>query len=264
MRDYFSSKTKRLLADRVGHVCSNPDCRAPTSGPQLESDKAVVAGDAAHITAASPNGPRYNPSLTPEQRRHHNNGIWLCVSDARIVDRDKCRYTVEILCRWKVEAEEEAKRRLAKPQDNGATGSNDVMEFSRYAKSLIAALDTYDENSIMLGIEGPIAQLARTAKVIGIPVPIEIQTIPYPEGVVAPNPFLQDRFEGSCVIRFPDGSEESGKCTHVSGLKLLVESRGSAIVALKQWLIKLTHDSKSTEIDVEPLISADPKNRTTD
>jgi hypothetical protein len=75
MRDEFSPKTKRLLADRVGHVCSNPNCRAPTSGPRLESDKAVVAGDAAHITAASPNGPRYDPSLTSEERRHHSNGI---------------------------------------------------------------------------------------------------------------------------------------------------------------------------------------------
>jgi len=264
MRDDFSPKTKRLLADRVGHVCSNPDCRAPTSGPQLESDKAVVAGDAAHITAASPKGPRYDSSLTSEERRHHSNGIWLCVRDARIVDQDKSRYTVELLRRWKAEAEEDAKRRLARPQDHGVSVSAEVMEFSGYAKSIIAALDTYNENSTMIGMEGHIAHMTRTAELIGIPVPIEIETISYPEGEVAPNPFLQDRFEGSCVIRFPDGSEESGRCAHASGLELLVEARDSAIVALKQWLIKLEYDSQHTETNVEPVNPADPKSRAAD
>jgi hypothetical protein len=243
MRDEFSPKTKRLLADRVGHVCSNPNCRAPTSGPRLESDKAVVAGDAAHITAASPNGPRYDPSLTSEERRHHSNGIWLCVRDARIVDQDKSRYTVELLRRWKAEAEEDAKKRLARPQDHRISVSSDVMVFLGHVKSLIAALETYNENSIMLGIEEHIIQMTRNAELIGIPAPIEIETIPYPEGEIAPNPFLQDRFEGSCVIRFPDGSEDSGRSAHAAGLELLLEARDSAIVALKQWLIKLEHDS---------------------
>jgi hypothetical protein len=114
--DDFSLATKRLLAARVGHVCSCPDCRAPTSGPQLEPEKSVTAGDAAHITAASPNGPRYDPSLTPEERSHYNNGIWLCVTHARIVDQDKSRYTVEILRRWKADAEAEAQQKLGRPQ----------------------------------------------------------------------------------------------------------------------------------------------------
>jgi hypothetical protein len=91
----------------------------------------------------------------------------------------------------------------------------------------------------MLGIEGPLTQMADVAKALGIPAPIEIQTIPYPQGVVPHNPFLQDRFEGTCTIRFPDGSEESGKAGHASGLELLMESRDSAIVALEQWVVEL-------------------------
>ena len=91
----------------------------------------------------------------------------------------------------------------------------------------------------MLGIEGSIAQMTQAAKSIGIRVPIEIQTLPYPEGVVPHNPFLQNRLEGSCAIRFPDGSEESNKAAHASGLELLMESRDSAIVALEQWVIVL-------------------------
>ena len=114
--DDFSLTTKRALAARVGHVCSCPDCRAPTSGPQLEPEKAVTAGDAAHITAASPNGPRFDPSLTSEERCDYTNGIWLCVTHARIVDQDKSRYTVEELRRWKADAEAEAQKKLGRPQ----------------------------------------------------------------------------------------------------------------------------------------------------
>lgn len=41
MRDDFAEDVKRTLAARVGNVCSNPDCRALTSGPQDDSAKAL-------------------------------------------------------------------------------------------------------------------------------------------------------------------------------------------------------------------------------
>ena len=107
--DDFTRRTKRLIAGRVGHRCSNPECQAATSGPGLETEKLVTAGDAAHITAASPTGPRYDPSLTSEQRRSYDNGIWLCVLHARIVDQDDSCHTVELLQSWKRHAETQAK-----------------------------------------------------------------------------------------------------------------------------------------------------------
>jgi hypothetical protein len=109
----FSAATKQHLAKRAGYTCSL--CEAPTSGPGLEPDKAVSAGDAGHITAASPGGPRYDPSLTPEQRRHPDNGIWLCVVHARLVDHDASRYTADELRRLKLQAEARALERLGKP-----------------------------------------------------------------------------------------------------------------------------------------------------
>jgi hypothetical protein len=63
MRDDFSEDIKRALAARVANQCSNPDCRAVTSGPQTDPSKAVNVGVAAHITAASPGGPRHDPEL---------------------------------------------------------------------------------------------------------------------------------------------------------------------------------------------------------
>ena len=112
MRDDFTTVTKDLLAKRVGFKCSNPGCRQPTSGPQADPSGAVNIGVAAHITAASPDGPRYDAALTPEQRRAADNGIWLCQTDAKLVDNDAVRYTVDGLRAWKARAGEAAAREL--------------------------------------------------------------------------------------------------------------------------------------------------------
>lgn len=34
-RDNFTEATKKLLAERVGYICSNPFCRRVTVGPQI-------------------------------------------------------------------------------------------------------------------------------------------------------------------------------------------------------------------------------------
>lgn len=114
MRDDFNEEVKRAIAARVGYRCSNPECRAPTSGPQLDPSKSLNVGVAAHITAASPGGPRYDPSLTPEERSHANNAIWLCQTHGKLVDNDKLWFTEEELRRWKRDAESEARLRIGK------------------------------------------------------------------------------------------------------------------------------------------------------
>lgn len=112
MRDDFNAATKDLLARRVGFRCSNPGCRQPTSGPQADPSGSVNIGVAAHITAASPEGPRYDPNLTPEQRAAPENGIWLCQTDAKLIDNDVQRHPVDVLCDWKERAEAAASREL--------------------------------------------------------------------------------------------------------------------------------------------------------
>ncbi len=108
MRDEFPPKIKELLSKRVGNRCSNPNCRQLTSGPQEDPNKALNVGVAAHITAASPDGPRYDSAISSEQRRSVNNGIWLCQKCAKLVDNDPSRYTVEMLINWKTIAENAA------------------------------------------------------------------------------------------------------------------------------------------------------------
>lgn len=112
MRDDFSLKTKELLAKRVANRCSNPACRQITSGPHEDQTKVVNIGVAAHIAAASADGPRFDPSLTPDERRSAENGIWLCQSCAKLVDNDPIRYGADVLRQWKVLAEKSVAREL--------------------------------------------------------------------------------------------------------------------------------------------------------
>jgi hypothetical protein len=112
MRDEFSAKAKDLLARRVGIRCSNPGCRHPTSGPQADPNGAVNLGVAAHITAASADGPRYDPGLTSEARCSPDNGIWLCQTCAKLIDSDTIRYTSDMIRGWRKNAEEAAAREM--------------------------------------------------------------------------------------------------------------------------------------------------------
>jgi hypothetical protein len=121
IRDDFPPATKRSLAERVNFLCSNPDCRAPTSGPQVANSKSMNVGVAAHITAAAQGGPRYEPSLSPDERARATNGIWLCQNCAKMVDNDPTRYSAELLRQWKLFAEQEALTQLGKPSPTRPT-----------------------------------------------------------------------------------------------------------------------------------------------
>ena len=76
------------------------------------SKGASNVGTGAHITAASPGGPRFDGTLTPAERRSANNAIWLCGRCARLVDNDTSTYTVAELTAWKNAAIGRAARAL--------------------------------------------------------------------------------------------------------------------------------------------------------
>ena len=121
MRDDFALPVKEVLAKRVALRCSNPNCRRVTSGPQQDPTKAINIGVAAHITAASRGGARYDESIDSEQRQSVENGIWLCQTCAKLVDNDPLRYDCSVLHCWKREAEDKAIHELEQrnvSQDN--------------------------------------------------------------------------------------------------------------------------------------------------
>ena len=113
-RDSFSKPTIENLGKRVSYLCSNPRCRKVTIGAHHNPDRSVLIGIAAHITAASPGGPRFDSKLTPEERSSHDNGIWLCSDCANLIDKDVDKYSVELIRSWKSGAETESAARLAK------------------------------------------------------------------------------------------------------------------------------------------------------
>jgi hypothetical protein len=115
MRDDFLAPVKDTIARRVGFQCSRLGCGKVTAGPQDDPTRTVNIGVASHITAASPEGPRFDASLTSEDRRSPANGIWLCQTCAKLIDNDTSRYPAETLREWKALAEERAGRALEEP-----------------------------------------------------------------------------------------------------------------------------------------------------
>ncbi|WP_428174261.1 hypothetical protein [Comamonas sp.] len=122
-RHNFSKSVINTLAERVTYRCSRPDCDVSTIGPAQDGGTSNT-GTAAHITAASPGGPRYDPTLTPEQRKSAENGIWLCAIHGREIDSDKTRYTVDELKQWKSSAESNALLRQNKRQPREEDAAN--------------------------------------------------------------------------------------------------------------------------------------------
>jgi hypothetical protein len=105
-RDDFSEATRHHLARSVNYHCSK--CGAPTAAPYTGGGKSITTGVAAHICAAAPGGPRFDPNMTSSQRRHYDNGIWLCAAHAPLVDQDWPAYTVDELKAMKQRAEAKA------------------------------------------------------------------------------------------------------------------------------------------------------------
>lgn len=106
-RDDFSRPIVERMAKRVGMKCSYPDCRAPTSGPDAAGG-VTNTGVAAHISAASPRGARYEPNISSEERSDIGNGIWLCQNHAKLIDYDELSYPISLLREWKETAEQMA------------------------------------------------------------------------------------------------------------------------------------------------------------
>ncbi|WP_433885408.1 hypothetical protein [Pseudomonas vranovensis] len=104
-RDDFVGSTPQKIRDSAGNVCSYPGCHVHTHGAKSNGGGTVSVGVACHIKAAAPGGPRYDEKQTSEQRRHFDNGIWMCQTHSRLIDADDSAFSVETLLQWKRDAE---------------------------------------------------------------------------------------------------------------------------------------------------------------
>lgn len=144
MRDDFPKTTKELLAKRVGFCCSNPECHRPTTGPQASTDGVVNLGVAAHITAAAQGGPRFDETLTNEERSDSSNGIWLCQVCAKLIDNDPIRFDRSVLEAWKRSAERQAALELSSWRRTTAT--DDLGRFAKIERLMPVLLQEMRED----------------------------------------------------------------------------------------------------------------------
>lgn len=140
-RDEFSPTTKRTLAVRAAHFCSNPHCLKLTAGPHSDETKSLTTGHAAHIHAASPRGPRYDINQTPAQRKAISNGFWLCRECGDIVDKDDAPHSPTLLRQWKADHE----AMIAEVRTQGYAASLTLLQSRRVepavARRIISALE---------------------------------------------------------------------------------------------------------------------------
>jgi hypothetical protein len=93
----FSLRTLKMLWGRAAARCSMPECRVQLVEDATDTDDEALIGEACHIVADSPDGPRGESDLTAEQRDKYGNLVLLCRNDHRIIDQQPEHFTVEVL-----------------------------------------------------------------------------------------------------------------------------------------------------------------------
>lgn len=110
-RQNFSHLTRWQLAMSVNFRCARPGCGLVTHFYDPSRDETInIQGQAAHIHAASPNGPRHDPDLTAEQIKIFSYGVWLCANCATLIDRLPDQHPSDLLQLWHADAVERIRR----------------------------------------------------------------------------------------------------------------------------------------------------------
>lgn len=99
----YTQPTIKRLHTLSGNQCAQPECNRQL----IARDDITIVSKICHIEAASPQGPRWNPSMNDENRRHFNNLILLCDECHSIIDNkaNESEYPVELLQKWKSDHE---------------------------------------------------------------------------------------------------------------------------------------------------------------
>ena len=129
----FPPPVRSQLCDEAGARCAAPHCRAPTGRP--ESDSIRNGGDGAHICGENPGSARFDPMMSPTERADAGNGIWLCPSCHRMVDRYPSAYPAELLHEWKRLAQNDFHAEFLRPRT--PRGSYDTEAEVRKARSFL-------------------------------------------------------------------------------------------------------------------------------
>lgn len=119
-RDNFTLYTKETLGLSVGFNCVRPGCARPTTALNPDTNEIARFGYAAHDSAAAPGGPRYDATITPEQRKALENGAHLCPACARLVDIDPERFPLGTIQMWQKKAMDLRQKGMHSPNQHSA------------------------------------------------------------------------------------------------------------------------------------------------
>ena len=99
----YRPTTIRRLDKLSGNQCAEPTCDKKL----IAEDNLSIISKICHIEAASENGPRWNASMTGDERRDFSNLILLCDEHHTIIDNkdNELKFPVSLLKKWKAEHE---------------------------------------------------------------------------------------------------------------------------------------------------------------
>ena len=100
-RKAIKPETYRVLYARSGNKCAFPSCCTP-----IFEDNNQLTGECCHIEAYSEGGPRFNASLSDDDKNSYDNLILMCSRHHKIIDGNPDDYPVEYLKSIKASHEE--------------------------------------------------------------------------------------------------------------------------------------------------------------
>jgi hypothetical protein len=106
--------TVKRLFGKSGNRCAFPRCTV-----EMVSGNSVL-GEVCHISAARPEGPRYDTQQSPEERHAYENLILLCGTHHKVIDDDVDAYTVERLRQMKANHEQRSNTLAENESEHGA------------------------------------------------------------------------------------------------------------------------------------------------
>lgn len=119
---------------KSGGVCAMTDCKVPLV------QEGVFNAVLAHITAASEQGPRFDATMTDEQRRDETNLMYMCPTHANLVDKTKLhnKYSVEVLRQMKAAHEAMyAQEQYELNGENLADAVDEAQQYIQQANSIV-------------------------------------------------------------------------------------------------------------------------------
>ena len=173
-RDNFTPATRRRIERQARGHCSNPGCRRLTNAASSHGQGEINIGEAAHICAAAPGGPRHDTSMTTEERSSADNGIWLCDTCACAIDSKDPKFTVALLHEWKRKTNEDSWRSVIHNIPySPAMHAPTVDELSaRLRKAVAADLEVFRRSD-----KWPSTAIALTLEVEGLSEPVSASAL---------------------------------------------------------------------------------------